>query len=225
MNTTSQQTNQLLDYFIKNNIEYTTHGENLTVGGYLDLSGTGITSLPEGLTVGGYLDLSGNGITEEEARVVTKEFNFSTDVEPKLTWKNGKYRKIDGIFCEVLREMKSCLKVKVGIETQYVVYSSGVYSHGKTIKEAKADLIYKIGNRDKSEYENMTLETILSKADAIKMYRVITGACQAGTKHFVESLEATKKRYSLAEIIELTKGQYGNGSLVSFFNKKGRVTR
>ena len=33
-------------------------------GGYLDLNGTGITSLPDNLTVGGYLDLEGcTGIT------------------------------------------------------------------------------------------------------------------------------------------------------------------
>jgi hypothetical protein len=31
--------------------------------GSLDLSGTGITSLPDNLTVGGWLDLSGTGIT------------------------------------------------------------------------------------------------------------------------------------------------------------------
>ncbi|WP_447874773.1 hypothetical protein [Serratia fonticola] len=37
--------------------------DNLTVGGYLDLEGTGITSLPDNLTVGGYLDLRGTGIT------------------------------------------------------------------------------------------------------------------------------------------------------------------
>ena len=39
--------------------------EGLTVGGYLGLEGcTGLTSLPEGLTVGGYLDLEGcTGIT------------------------------------------------------------------------------------------------------------------------------------------------------------------
>ena len=33
--------------------------DNLTVGGGLDLRGTGITSLPDNLTVGGYLDLEG----------------------------------------------------------------------------------------------------------------------------------------------------------------------
>ena len=37
---------------------------HLTVGGYLDLCDTGITSLPKDLTVGGYLLLSGTGITD-----------------------------------------------------------------------------------------------------------------------------------------------------------------
>ena len=37
--------------------------EGMTIGGSLDLRGTGITALPEGLTVGGWLDLSGTGIT------------------------------------------------------------------------------------------------------------------------------------------------------------------
>ena len=36
--------------------------EGLTVGGWLDLRGTAITSLPEGLTVGGSLDLRGTNI-------------------------------------------------------------------------------------------------------------------------------------------------------------------
>ena len=32
-------------------------------GGSLDLSGTGVTTLPDGLTVGGWLDLRGTGVT------------------------------------------------------------------------------------------------------------------------------------------------------------------
>ena len=43
------------------------HGQllkGLSVGGSLDLEGTGITELPEGLSVGGSLDLRGTGITE-----------------------------------------------------------------------------------------------------------------------------------------------------------------
>ena len=37
--------------------------DGLSVGGDLDLRGTGITSLPDGLSVGGDLDLRGTGIT------------------------------------------------------------------------------------------------------------------------------------------------------------------
>jgi Leucine-rich repeat (LRR) protein len=37
--------------------------DGLTVGGWLDLSGTQITSLPDGLTVGYWLNLSGTQIT------------------------------------------------------------------------------------------------------------------------------------------------------------------
>lgn len=37
-------------------------------GGNLDLSGTGITSLPDNLTVGGWLDLSGTGIINKNVK-------------------------------------------------------------------------------------------------------------------------------------------------------------
>ena len=53
--------------FLKENYSYEkikVENNNLTVGGYLDLSGTNITKLPDNLTVGGYLDLSGTNITE-----------------------------------------------------------------------------------------------------------------------------------------------------------------
>jgi len=39
------------------------HVDNLSVGGSLDLRGTGITTLPDNLSVGGSLDLRGTGIT------------------------------------------------------------------------------------------------------------------------------------------------------------------
>ena len=45
------------DYLKQNNIKYEVNGENLTVGGALDLSGTNISSLPDNLTVGGNLNL------------------------------------------------------------------------------------------------------------------------------------------------------------------------
>ena len=47
----------------------------------------------------------------------------------------------------------------------------------------------------------------------------ITGACSGGTKHFVENvLKVKKKKYTIAECIELTRGQYNSEKFEKFFN-------
>jgi hypothetical protein len=45
--------------------------------------------------------------------------------------------------------------------------------------------------------------------------------CAAGTKGFVERMTPgqRKDRYTVAEIIELTKGQYGHEAFKAFFGK------
>ena len=207
----------LKEYLIRNNIKYEMNGDNLTVGGYLNLKGTSITSLPDNLTVGWGPHIEGTSIPENDKEKVRRVKNYALEIESKLTWKNGRYRKIDGIFCEVIRELKSCLKVKIVLEIKYVVTDGEYYSHGDTLKQAREDLIYKRCNRDKSEYENMTLETMLLFKDCVEMYRGITGACSSGTKHFAQSINDLKKEYSIAEVIEITAGQYGNDTLVEFF--------
>ncbi|MGC0155548.1 hypothetical protein ACPRNU_24070 [Chromobacterium vaccinii] len=54
----------LKSYLAKRGIEFTEAADGkLTVGGYLDLEGTGVTALPNGLTVGGSLYLRGTGVT------------------------------------------------------------------------------------------------------------------------------------------------------------------
>ena len=89
------------------------------------------------------------------------------------------------------------------------------------VKEAKESLIYKITDRDKSDYEDYTLDTEVTHEEAIKMYRVITGACEAGTRHFVENVLAKKKeKYTVKEIIKLTEGKYGNETLKEFMENK-----
>ena len=81
----------------------------------------------------------------------------------------------------------------------------------------------KIGNRATSAYENYTKDTFVSFEEAIKMYRAITGACEAGTRHFVKSLNEVKKEYSIAEIIEITQGNYGAEEFKNFFERNGDV--
>ena len=134
----------------------------------------------------------------------------------------NEYIIIDNILSRVLSKRKGIYKViNYGEEKQtYIVQDGDIYSHGESISEAVESIRYKIGNRDKTEYENMSIETELNKIEAIRMYRVITGACEAGTKYFVEQYEKQndkKEIYSIEEIIEMTKGQYGNDKLIQFF--------
>ena len=196
-------------------INLTTKEGKLFYGGYLDLSGAQITSLPDNLTVGGSLYLSGAQITDKSK--VKRNINE----ESFFQWRNKLYIKADGIFSKVISHKKNVFKIqKIGSfkETYLVTDGKGKFSHGDTIKEAKEDLIFKISNRDKSDFENLTLDSKLTFEKAIECYRVITGACSLGTKDFVTTrLSKKEKHYTIAEIITLTKGAYGNSTFKSFF--------
>ena len=132
------------------------------------------------------------------------------------------YMEFDGIGCAVVSQKGNVYKVHNfnSDKESYVVTDGEYFSHGGTIKQAKADLIYKISNRDTSQYKDLTLDSVVTKAEAIKMYRVITGACEAGTKHFVSGLTKTKAKYKVSELIKLTAGQYGNETFKKFFEGK-----
>ena len=190
--------------------------DNLTVGGNLDLEGTQIQSLPDNLTVGGYLYLGGTQITDTS--MVNRKFNVN--MVDKL-WSNSKFIKVDEMFAEKVSHHGNVWEVKKisGTKTFFIVTDgNGKFAHGQTIQEAKKDLIYKMSNRDRSEYENLTLDSELSFEEAIECYRVITGACSFGTKDFVENYLSKKKdEYTIREMIELTRGRYGNRTFEDFF--------
>ena len=134
-----------------------------------------------------------------------------------LSWKDGKYRIFDGMFCEVLRKLRSAYKVKIGINIAFIVESNGFFAHGETIKKAREALIYKSTSRDTSEFEGLVPDSIVSFEKAVNIYRTITGACSFGTQSFVESSGMEKREYSIAEIIEKTEGQYGADKFKVFF--------
>ena len=199
----------------------------------LDLSGTGIASLPDGLTVGDSLDLSGTGIADtskvnkELSPDACKRINAIKQATNLLQWEwNGKrYVKVDGIFSVVDSHKGNVWKVhQIGKSEQMCVVTDGEghYAHGKTIQEAKADLIYKINDRDTSEYKKLSLDDSLTYEEAIAAYRTITGACSAGTRDYIENRlpEPHKDKYTIREIINLTKGEYGSETFVKFFNEK-----
>jgi len=130
----------------------------------------------------------------------------------------------DNILSEIISQKGNVYKVRNygKKEITYLIKKGDVYSHGKTLKEAKESLIYKISNRDTSKYKDLTLDSVISFADAVIMYRAITGACEDGCRYFIEqNIEKKKAKYKVSEVIKLTKGQYGNNLLIKFFNKGG----
>ena len=135
---------------------------------------------------------------------------------------NGKYIKADNIFGKIVEQKGNVYHVKIYYSDSiiYLVTDGlGRWSHGKTLEEAKDDLLYKISNRKKSNYKNLSLDSELSFEDAITCYRVITGACSFGTRDFIENRLGNNKKdkYTIKEIIELTKGEYGNTTFKDFF--------
>ena len=126
---------------------------------------------------------------------------------------------IDCIISVIVNRHKNVLKVKnIGDEDiTFIVKDGEMYAHGATIKEARESLLYKISNRDTSKYNNFTLDTKLTKKQAIEMYRVITGACEAGTRYFVEH-NKIPRNLTVAKVIEITENQYGNNKLKEFFD-------
>ncbi len=189
--------------------------DGLTVAGGLDLRGTGITSLPDGLTVGGFLDLRGTGITNTD--------HVKRTAPPALFWQDGKYVNADGIFSRVVSHHGNVYRIaKIGRkEEQYLVTDgNGKWAHGDTLAKAREDLKFKISNRDTSKYKGLPLDHEFSEDEAIECYRVVSGACAAGTKHFLLEVlpkEKRQERYTIAQMIELTKGQYGAETFREFF--------
>ncbi len=208
--------------------------DNLTVGGYLDLRGTNITALPDNLTVGGYLDLSDTNIKnkEEEKKKVKNlpdnywekirelklKIRLSLNMDLKLQWKNGLYRKIDGLFCKVIKKRKNIFEVEIGNQKAYIFHKDNIYAHGKTIKQAYRDWLFKTSDKDVSKYENINHEEIKDLNFWVVAYRTITGACSFGTENYLENnKELYKEKMTLREVIEATKGQYGHNTFKEFF--------
>ena len=151
---------------------------------------------------------------------------ISTNKPPSLlSWQNGKYIKVDGIFSEVIEKRGKVYKLKytyVGYNRDIFLVTDGkdTFAHGFTIKEAKEDLLLKINkNKNLDSFKLLKLDSKISYEKAIECYRVITGACEYGTQNFIKTNSIKNKYYTIKEIIDLTKNQYGNNKFEQFFNK------
>ena len=206
--------------------------DNLTVGGSLYLRDTNITSLPDNLTVGGYLYLRDTNITkprkikrpgktfENWYKNLKLKIKLTLNLDAKLSWQNGKYRKIDNIFCEVVKQRQNIMQVKINYKTAFIFHKDGIYAHGKTVKQAYYDWLFKTSDRDVSKYEGIRLGEVHDLEFWVIAYRTITGACSFGTNNYLENnKEKYKKEMTLEEVFKATEGQYGSGTFKEFFKR------
>jgi len=195
-----------------------------SVGGYLEINSNAELSALK--SVGSSLEINSNA----ELSAPKAKFNVKGTKEICLKFNFECFLKIgylfaDNILAKIIskktnKNNTNIYKIQICGHTKasFCIEVDGVYSHGATIKEAKDSLLYKISDRDTSKYKDYTLDTVISFEEAIKMYRCITGACEGGTRHFVENvLKNKKKKYTIKEVIEETKGQYNNDKLRQFF--------
>jgi hypothetical protein len=185
-------------------------GFNPTVRGGLDLRS--LTTIPEGFnpTVGCWVYLP-EGLTCNYTKLPS---NY------KFSWQDEKYISVDGIFTEVVKQKGNVYHVKKlnNDKIFYLITDGEKWSHGDTLKEAKEDLVYKVTNKTKDDYNLLTLNSVLSFEEAVVCYRVITGACSFGVKDFVKNkLVKVEKSYNIETIIEKTIGCYGNEEFKKYF--------
>ena len=206
--------------------------DNLTVGGSLYLQDTNISSLPDNLTVGGSLYLQDTNINklrrikkpgktfENWYNNLTLKIKLTLNLDAKLSWQNGKYRKIDTIFCEVVKQRQNLMQVKINNKTAFIFNKDGIYAHGKTVKQAYYDWLFKTSDRDVSKYEGIKGDEVHDLEFWIISYRTITGACSFGTNNYLENnKEKYKKEMTLEEVFKATEGQYGSGTFKEFFKR------
>lgn len=191
------------------NTNITALPDNLTVGGGLYLSNTKITALPDNLTVGGWLNLSGTGIKNHNVKRLRHGEYVS-----------GKYLYADRILTHVKK------KKKIGEYTLFVgkipgynvVFDGKHYAHCRNFRDGVADLLFKsAADRGADQYRGISLDDSFTVEELKRMYRVITGACEAGTESFVNSLKDLKDKYTVREVIEMTERQYGAEKFKAFF--------
>ena len=216
-----------------------------SIGGYLDCSGADTkaafpklasignslycsgadtkAAFPKLASIGGYLDCS--GATGDLSHVKTNDETAAQKCRKQLfeTNRRNGFHFADGILAKIISKRGNVYKVVIcgKREKSFVIASGdGNYSHGATIKEARDSLIYKLQSRDLTEFEGWTLKTCVSLAGAVKAYRSITGACEAGVRGFCEQHGKMPAKLTVEEIVEMTKGKYGNEQFAKFFEGK-----
>jgi len=106
---------------------------------------------------------------------------------------------------------------KLKLEPCFLVSKGAQSAHGETLKEAMQDLNFKMAaDRGAEQYKNLSKSSILTLEEAATAYRIITGACKFGTEQFINSQSKIQEKYTVAEMMKVTKGNFGNETFCRF---------
>ena len=129
---------------------------------------------------------------------------------------------IDNTETIILNKHKNIIKgVFLNDKTPcWVFEKNGVFAHGKTVKQAYFDWLFKTSERDVEQYKNIKKNDVKDLSYWVVAYRTITGACSLGTNNFLDNnKEKYKDKMTLNEVFKATKGQYGAEMFKEFFTK------
>jgi hypothetical protein len=191
-----------------------------TVGG--DVSVYGTAKLDALTTVGGYVSVYGTAKLDAP-RLKTK--NDSTAAQRckailMAAFAAAGFSFADGILARMVSTRGNVSRVIIIGKTKisYLVTYGEVYSHGDTLKQARDGLLYKIRSRDTTEFKAWKLSKKITKRDAIRAYRTITGACESGVRQWMDTHKAPEA-ITIKGIIKLTQGAFGNEVFKKFFGE------
>ena len=158
---------------------------------YLNDNGIEFRKEGDSLTVGGSLYLRGTGITAKEVK------KPKTDL---LKFKRN-YISADGILSEVITKKGNTYLIKnVGKKVNGYLVTDGkfTHAHGETLAKAKEDFRFKI-IAEKLKKDPITKDTVIT----IQYYRIVTGACESGVKHWMEQNSIKKESYKASELLPI----------------------
>jgi hypothetical protein len=186
-------------------------GVTLSAGGYLFLSS--LTSLPSGVTLsaGGYLDLG--SLTSPHQRYQGRDI-YLENVDGYTMERVSSPHVIDGVTVAKYRYFKGEI-----IGDEWYIASIGEYTaHGDSVATAMRDVRFK---EMRSDFDVEQLASDIRERGVVTFneYRLLTGACESGLRHALESfgLAGDTESLPLSKVIELSKGQYGEDRIAELF--------
>ena len=197
--------------------------KNLVVFSMLKMSNKSITALPNDCLVNRIY--SKFGINDKRYKKnVYGEYYLKNEIIHISHQSGREFLHVGGILSEVIEKKGNfyCVHNDINGPITYVVTDgNNHWTRGNTLEEAKQALAFKLNKRDKPEYEKLNLDSELTFDEAVACYSVITGACNFGVYDYFEHSLPTphKEKYSIKEMIELTKNEYGGDTFREFFER------